>query len=109
MDPKKKRIDKVTVIAALVLAGSFSAALPKPTSLVTASFILDGSVRQYDIEYKEILAKLTSGEKNVKIKELQTVPPFFTVLTISEDENFWVNQCMADYFDLESLKLDSSR
>ena len=75
------------------------------TSLQTLKAAKDGVLTEYDREYEEIVSTLTSGERDVEPNDIETVPPFLTSFDLSDDENYWVNRQMADYYGLESIKL----
>ena len=93
-------------LCALCFVGCFSNSLPRPTSIQTAKAIWDGSLKQYDLEYEKIVEQLTSGGKEVIVRDIQTVPPFLSEFDLSNDESYWVNQQIADYYHLDSVRSD---
>lgn len=80
-----------------------------PTSLDTALAIRNGTVQQYDEEYKKAIEQIKSG--NSEIEEIKTAPAFLGKLGIekdSEDKNFWVNKAISRYYHVDYFYLKNT-
>ena len=98
------------IILALAIVWSFGCyrwGIPRMTTYITSEAILDGSLRQYDSEYSAIIQVLESGASEIEIKDIETVPPFFSNFEFSEDASYWTNSVVAEYFGVDSIKLAS--
>lgn len=95
----------ISIVLCLFFAvGCYAPGLLKMTSAQTAKAIVDGSLVQYDREYREMLRKLDSGSGDIMVEDIRTVPPFLSNLGLSEDTDYWINKAVARYFEVDSVK-----
>ena len=108
IDPKKMVTPAsvtgcVFVLVILFGMGCFEHSYHNLTSVDTALAIMDGSVYEYDAEYEEAIEKISSGETYVE--DIETVPDFFGALGISDEDDYWVNRHLAEFFDVDYFYL----
>lgn len=75
------------------------------TSIQTSLSIVNGSLLEYDKEYKESIENIKSGKKAVK--EIENAPEFLGKLGISEDSNYWINKRLSQYYNVGPFYLDN--
>ena len=93
----------ILVLVVLFGMGCFEHSYHNLTSVDTALAVLDGSVYEYDAEYEEAIEQIKSGETYVE--DIETVPDFFGALGISDEDDYWVNRHLAQYYDVDYFYL----
>lgn len=84
--------------------GCFAFSIHKMTSAQTTLSILDGTLAQYDAEYRRIISTLESESGDIEIEDIKTVPSYLPNLELSEDARNWQNCEISRYFGVESIK-----
>ena len=99
-----RHIWTISIILCIIWgAGCLSSGLLRMTSAQTAKAIVDGSLIQYDQEYRAVFEKLDTGTGDIEITDIKTVPPFLSDLDLSVDSEYWTNKALAQYFGVDSV------
>lgn len=101
----KNIISFILVLLVLFSAGCLEYGVKKMTSIQTSLSIVNGSLLEYDKEYKESIENIKSGKKAVK--EIENAPEFLGKLGISEDSNYWINKRLSQYYNVGPFYLDN--
>ena len=101
----RKHIWAITIILCVIMgANSYEQGLLNMTSFQTTKAIMDGTLIKYNQEYNAIEDQLESGVDILELSDIETVPPFFSNLGLSEDPEFWINKAIARYYGIESIQ-----
>lgn len=101
----QKKVWIIALIFCIILcANSYHFGILKMTTFQATKAILSGSLVEYDEQYESLVDNLKSGEGLVEVRDVETVPPFFSNLQLSEDPDFWTNKAIARYFGIEGIK-----
>ena len=104
----KKHLLEIFIILGIIWGmGCYVSPLGNMASARTTSAILDGSLVQYDNEYKTLLTTLETESGNLVVEDIKSVPSIFSNLGLSDDPENWNNKAVAKYFGLESIKTPS--
>ena len=83
------------------IAGSFPHHIKQLTSINTSLSIIDGSVKEYDNQYKKIIEEINNGKTS--INDINANVDFLNNFGITSDSSYWVNKQMQNYFDTNSI------
>ncbi len=113
----KKEIDKESliltkykkeIIAILVMLGMATIVFgePQATSRVAMRDILTGDLQKFDaeVDIREQVYKDSRG-KDVVVESLTNIPQLFYGYTDLQEEHFWINTNVRDYYQLERLRI----
>lgn len=102
----KNIISFILVLLVLFSAGCLEYGVKKMTSIETSLSIVNGSLLEYDKEYKESIENIKLGKNSVK--DIEHAPEFFGKLGISEEPDYWINRQLATYYNVEPFSLDKN-
>lgn len=93
----------ITLLCFLIvfIAGSFPHHIKQLTSIDTSLSIIDGSVKEYDNQYKKIIEEINNGKTS--INDINANVDFLNNFGITSDSSYWVNKQMQNYFDTNSI------
>lgn len=105
---KTRKTNKLVLSIILFLTvifsmGCFQYGIKKITTVDTTLALKNGTVIAYDSQYKDIIARIKSGENEVN--DISCVPDFFKSLNLSEDPDYWVNKQLENYFGIDKIIL----
>jgi len=103
-----KHVLMISIVLCIIWGtGCLDFPLVNMASAQILSSIIDGTLVQYDQEYKSIVDTLKSQSGDIELEDIQTVPPFLSNLGLSKDAGYWTNKAVARYFEVGSIKIPS--
>ena len=84
--------------------GCFGHHISNMTSIQTVKAIIQGDVQVYDQQADALMLELEQGTGNMKVKDVEIIPPFFTGFHLDGKNESFFNEKMAYYFGVDSIE-----
>lgn len=92
------------LIICVFLCGCMSYRLHNVSFIDTTISLKNNIPQTYSSEYMDAISEIKSGKHEVH--DIQTVPDYFLPLNIKKTPDFWINQAIARYYNVDYNTLD---